>query len=324
MLERLILLPMVVALALALAGCSDLGRPVRLQARGEVSATALDFGTIAVADSATRRFTLRNSGSLALVGEVGLSCAGFRVIAGGGPFRLAPRDTLGVAVRFTPAAVGAYSCVLDLGPDSPHVTLAGTAALQAPGAQSLVTPLSLDLGVVAVGQASYREFKVFSVGTAPLLVNVVSPCGEFVPILGGGPAVIAPGDSMVVRVLFSPLSGGDHGCAIAVGPGCPEVAVAGSATSVSFAQDIRAGIFDTHGCTTCHGWSYALLVGRTSSGYAPAVLVVPFDTTNSVLYGKVTNSGRFGGGMPQPGYPPLTLPERIELATWILEGARDN
>jgi hypothetical protein len=57
--------------------------------------------------------------------------------------------------------------------------------------------------------------------------------------------------------------------------------------------------------------------------YAPGVRVIPFDLTNSVLYGKITNSGQFGQLMPQGG-PLIPQVDRDIIRDWILEGARNN
>src|SRR2546425_13280363 len=100
---RLRVLFLGVLIALALAGCSDLGNPLRRAPQCDVSSTRLDFGTVAVNDSATRRLTLRNIGNADLVGVVGLGCGPFRVVTGVGPYSLAPNETLAVVLRFLPA-----------------------------------------------------------------------------------------------------------------------------------------------------------------------------------------------------------------------------
>src|SRR5260221_410993 len=113
---------------------------------------------------------------------------------------------------------------------------------------------------------------------APLPVNVVAGCSAYLPVAGGGSAVIAPGTFITVSVLFNPLTGGPFPCDIAVGPGIPSVSVTGFATTVSLANDIQP-IFDSS-CISCHppnngmdltrGVSYGNLVNGTSFGYAPA------------------------------------------------------
>ncbi len=104
--------------------------------------------------------------------------------------------------------------------------------------------------------------------------------------------------------------------------------------SISFAADVQP-IFNSR-CIICHGGltplpagmdlragaSYANLVGRTSTGYAPNLRVAQGDTLASVLYGKITGSN-FGEQMP-PGFLLIPESERDRIVTWILEGAPDN
>jgi hypothetical protein len=330
---RLRLLPPGVLLVLALGGCSDLGDPLRRAPQCDVSATSVDFGTVAVNDSASRTLVIRNLGNAHLAGSVALACPPFRVVTGGGPYSLAPGETLAVGLRFLPTAPGDYSCLLELASGCSAVSLAGTGLVQGPGAVCEVVPNVLDFGATTVGSAADRTFTIRSVGSADVHADVVSPCAEFMVVTGGGPAVIPPGDSLVVTVRFDPTSGGSFNCAIAVGPSCPDVNVTGSgvaATTVSYAADIQP-IFNLY-CTGCHagsgglflepGVSYGNLVNVTSQGYAPALRVKPFDLAGSVLYGKLSDSGQYGTGMPVGGTIGQSNLDKVK--TWILEGAKNN
>jgi len=318
-------------LSIAVAGCSDLGVKVRLQAHGEVSSASLDFGTLALTEFTSRTVTARNTGNASLAGDATCSCPEFQLTSGAGPFTLAPGASHDVVVRFQPSGVSNFACSLDFGPAIPRVFLAGKGAAQPPGAAWLVVPPTLDFGVVAAGQSYFRNFKISSTGTAPLAVNVVAGCSDYLPVAGGGSAVIAPGTFITVSVLFNPLTGGPFPCDIAVGPGIPSVSVTGFATTVSLANDIQP-IFDSS-CISCHppnngmdltrGVSYGNLVNVTSFGYAPAKRIVPFDPASSVLYGKIANTGRFGQRMPQGPFP-LPQAQIDKVRTWILEGARNN
>ena len=106
-----------------------------------------------------------------------------------------------------PGAVGSFPCTLDLGPDIPQVALLGSGAVQAPGAQCVVLPDSIDFGFAAVGQADSSAFQIYSTGTAPLLVNVVSTSGDYLLVTGGGPAEIPAGGFINVAVEFRPQAG---------------------------------------------------------------------------------------------------------------------
>jgi hypothetical protein len=228
-----------------------------------------------------------------------------------------------VVVRFTPGGVGAFTCELSLGGGLAPVPLIGQAANQLPGSQCVVTPATLDFGSLAVGSSRFLVFKVKNPGTAPTALDVVSDRPSFSVVSGGGPASLAPGDSLVVTVSFAPAAGGPDSCLVATGPGCPQVRGRGTGTTVSFSAQL-APILSSRGCTGCHGWTAAnQLVNVTAAGYAPAKLIRPFDLTGSVLYGKITNSGQYGQSMPQ-GSPIIPLSERDLFRAWILEGATDN
>ena len=96
--------------------------------------------------------------------------------------------------------------------------------------------------------------------------------------------------------------------------------------SVDFDTQIQP-IFDAN-CTSCHtashptgldltsGNSYDLLVDHVSTNYSPALRVVSGDSTASVLYNKIANTGTYGGLMPQGGSQ-LSASDIHLIATWI-------
>jgi len=313
------------AAALLAAGCSDLGEPLHLSAHAELSSSALDFGTVAVSESATRSVVVSNSGGVDLHGTASVMCGGFALQSGGGAFTVPPRGEHTVVVVYTPSGTGSSTCELQLGADIPAVTLTGEGALQADGAQCVLSDTTLDFGTGAVGGSKQAGFSISNPGTAPLLLNVVPTCGDFTVISGGGPSTLGPGGTLAVSVLCVPTAGGAISCSIATGPGCPEVRVHGFATSVSFASDLKP-ILLSRGCVGCHfefTQSASQIVNVPSTGYAPAVRVKPFDLLNSVLYQKITNTGRYGQAMPQ-GTTGLPQAEVEKFRRWILEGAHDN
>ena len=318
------------ALALAIsaivaAGCSDLGEPVA--PRAFVSPAALDFGTLAVGGSTTRSVTVTNTGTADFVGTAGVSCAGFTIDAGAGPFTVPPGGEHTVVVRFTPGGHGSFVCELSLGAGLSPVALSGQAVSQFPGALCVVTPLTLDFGWLRVGGAGNgMAFKISNPGTEPTQLDVRSDDSDFTPVTGAGQRTLAPGESLQVIVRFRPSQGGRDSCLVSTGPGCPQVRARGVGTTVSFATDLRP-VLDFRGCNSgCHTRNFYTptdLVNVTSVGYAPAKRIVPFDLAASVLYGKITNSGQYGQSMPQ-GSPLIPLSERDLFRAWILEGATDN
>ena len=305
------------------AGCSDLGEPLRLVPRAEVSATALDFGTVVVNGTATRSLVIANSGTAPFSGFASVPCAAYTLESGGGAYTVPPNTQHTVVVKYQPTAAGVSPCLLQLGGDLPDVTLIGSAALQLPGAQCVLSKTSIDFGALRVGASTLGIFTIRNPGTEATQLNVVSTCGVFSVLSGGGPRALAPGDSLVVTLGFAPASGGNVACAIATGPGCPDLPVSGLGLTISFANDLQP-IMTARGCVGCHGWTQATQISDQPSQFYPGnKIVVPFDLDNSVLWNKITGTGRFGQRMPQGG-PPLPAAEIQKFRAWILEGARGD
>ena len=306
------------------AGCSDLGEPIRLVPRPEVSATSLDFGTVAVNGSATRSVVIANTGNASLTGSASVSCADYVIDSGGGAFTVPPSTQHTVVVSYHPTGVGSSPCQLLLGAGLPTVDLVGAGALQLPGAQCVLSKTSIDFGALKVGTSKLDVFTIRNPGTQATALNVVPTCGAFQVISGGGARQLAPGDSLVVTLSFGPTAGGATACAVATGPGCPDLPVTGFGFTISFATDIKP-IMQARACVNCHGWTAAdQLVDAPSSFYPPNILVIPFDPPGSLVYRKITGTqGGLGARMPQGG-PFLSQAEIDKFRDWILEGARDN
>lgn len=109
--------------------------------------------------------------------------------------------------------------------------------------------------------------------------------------------------------------------------------------NVSFSQQIQP-IFDQR-CTVCHvlggfalgfvslelteGDSRAMLVGQASSQDAAHTLVVPGDSSLSLLFLKVSsNDPPVGATMPLFGGERLSSEELALMRDWIDQGALDN
>src|SRR6185295_14830093 len=211
---------------------------------------------------------------------------------------------------------GSFSCTLDLGPHAPSVPITGSAAIQAPGALSFIAPDSLNFGVAPVGQVKTGAFQIFSIGTSPLLVDVVSASPEYQIVAGGGITQIPVGGFLNVLVTFTPRGSLDRSGEITVGPGLPAVRVKGYGTTVSFHNDLQP-LF----AARCDQAWHNHIFRDPDTAYANLILyqdVIPFNPQYSVLYYWVA-----GGVMPQGG--PMLEQEKIDMIKdWILEGALDN
>ncbi len=101
--------------------------------------------------------------------------------------------------------------------------------------------------------------------------------------------------------------------------------------TISFVNDVQPLIQVK--CWVCHPASgeldlgidsaYNQLVNIEAVGWAPAIRVVPFDTSASVLYHKIKRNDVYGLAMP-PGVLTLTEQEQSIFTKWILQGAQNN
>jgi hypothetical protein len=111
----------------------------------EVTPTPLDFGSVAVGQSATRELTVRNTGTAELsVTSSPSTTAPFSVVPPTGPFTVAPNTEQLVTVRFSPTTVGGQSGVLSIASNDPaaatvSIPLQGRAL--SPGPDLVVTSL---------------------------------------------------------------------------------------------------------------------------------------------------------------------------------------
>jgi hypothetical protein len=94
---------------------------------------------------------------------------------------------------------------------------------------------------------------------------------------------------------------------------------------LSFQNDVRP-IFQSFGCTSCHGSSGGLTVTSVAQllkGGDHGTAVVAGKPESSLLIAKLSSSPPFGNRMPQGGpYLPDSTVQKIRL--WIAQGAKDN
>jgi hypothetical protein len=89
---------------------------------------SLDFGSVEVGRYLDLAFMIINTWGEPLVGDVTESCDAYSIISGGGPYNLAPGESLTVTVRFAPMMVGEQDCQIATGIDCPAVECTGIGA----------------------------------------------------------------------------------------------------------------------------------------------------------------------------------------------------
>ena len=91
-----------------------------------------------------------------------------------------------------------------------------------------VTPISLDFGIVTVGDFADDSFRIENLGLG-LLEGVVSEiCPDYSIVSGGGAYSLANGEFIDVVVRFQPTIGGLCECTVATGVECSDVFCTGS------------------------------------------------------------------------------------------------
>jgi hypothetical protein len=212
----------------------------------DLSTNLIDFGPVAVGQSATGLLEITNTGGLPLeVTSVTAAAAPFSVSGGSCdpvPFTLAATESCTVEFEFSPTVAGPASQVIDIesngGDDA--VTLQGAGVEPELG---LSTTL-IDFGSVAVGQSAQGTLTISNDGGATLEVTGMTPAAAPFSVTGGTcgpvPFTLAPAASCTVEFTFSPTvvgpasqvidisSDGGDGAVTLQGNGTPVLPVARS------------------------------------------------------------------------------------------------
>jgi len=211
----------------ALCGAIDAAGTGFLAPACELSAGAIDFGTIGVGQNADRALTIRNTGGSVLAGVVSEECGAFSIV-GDSSYSLTADQSHVVTVRFTPDAEGAAACTLAIGAaECASVALAGTGTLMSACSLSVST---LQLGTLTVGEADSAAFSITNTGGGTLAGEVSAPaaCAGF-SIVGDATYSLAANQSQEFVVRFAPTGEGDAACTIETGaPECADVSAIGA------------------------------------------------------------------------------------------------
>jgi hypothetical protein len=194
-----------------------LAQPAPAQPALQLVPATLDFGAVAVGQSAEREVELRSSGSAALSVSahtlLGAQAGDFSVV---NPAHcsgvLPPGQACRLLLRFAPqGAPGARLATLRVASTSasapPDVALAGNAVV----GDISASPLSLDFGVLTVGQSAERSVTLTSTGAVAARVDTVGLLGAQAAqfsTTGCAGQTLAPGASCTVTVRYAPTQVG--------------------------------------------------------------------------------------------------------------------
>jgi hypothetical protein len=94
-----------------------------------------------------------------------------------------------------------------------------------------VVPTSIDFGAVDTGDSKDETFTVINLGSGVLSGSISESCDHYSIVSGSGPYSLAPGESLLVTVQFSPTAEGNHTCVVETGNAlCDDVSLQGFAS----------------------------------------------------------------------------------------------
>ena len=224
------------------------GTAVAAQRELAISPSSHDFGGLAVgSEGPGQAFVLESTGNVPVTIS-SLNIAGadedeflvydedcFAV-------ELEPTQTCEVEVGFEPLSIGAKVAELRIGsndPDSPATAALSGTGLANPGVE--FGPSSLSFGELTAGEgpSAPRTVTIESTGTTPLEIDGVGITGldhEQFDVTGAGSdcaeAVLAPGETCEVSVVFDPVSAGTFSASAEVSSNGPLVTVALAGTGL--------------------------------------------------------------------------------------------
>lgn len=253
----------------------------------QVSATALQFGSVPIGGNSQQSLTLTSSGTAALqINTLGITGVGFSEQAPSLPLTLQPGQVLTLPVKFVPAASGAANGNLTIASNAaltPSVTvsLAGSGASSNPVPPPQNTPAltlsntAVDFGSVALGSSGSNSVTLTSSGTASVVVQAIAVSGaDFSAGQLPLPLTLAPGQQVVLPLTFTPTSAGAEQGNITLtdnAAGSPNaIALSGTGVAASAAALSAPGSVDFGDITVgTHGSKTITLV---STGTAPLTI----------------------------------------------------
>lgn len=175
--------------------------------------TVHDMGSVSVADSASVRFRLRNTGQAAVtLSRLTIAGAGFFLTGAPSlPHIVAPTTNVDFTVWFSPPNYGVYSANLQVNNTGYVVRGSGLAgaAVRVNG-ESLVTGASIDFGRVENGASSSVTVEVANTTTEAVTISALSVSGGAfsIPQPASLPFTLRSGEMRSFGIRYAPASAG--------------------------------------------------------------------------------------------------------------------
>jgi len=215
----------ILAMALPQAiGCSKKasGPTAPAQAVCSVSPTALDFGSVAAGQVATRTFTVQNTGGGYLSGTVTVPPGSFR-LAGPGGYSLNADQSATISVQYFWQHAGSAQSTISTGSGCATVQCTAVGETSPCG----VAPASLSFGHVTLGATRDLTFQVTNMGTAEFIATAFDTCADF-SFVGISSARVPAGGTVEFKVRFTPTRPGSQTCSISMNQVCTPLVCTGT------------------------------------------------------------------------------------------------
>ena len=188
----------------------------------QLSATALQFGSVPIGGEAQQSVTLTSSGTAPLqISALNATDANFSAQAPSLPLTLQPGQTLSLPVKFGPRNAGVKTGKLMIASDaaatpSMAVNLTGSGAAQTPPPTASTPALTIsntavDFGSVTLGSQGTTSVTLTSSGTAAVVLQSMTVTGD---AFSAGqlhlPLTLAPGQQVTLPLTFVPTATGSQ------------------------------------------------------------------------------------------------------------------
>ncbi len=179
-----------------------------------VSQEFISFDKVTIGQTLDKSLIISNSSSSNsnLEGIVSINETGFSIVSGGGSLTLSPGQSRTVTIRFSPTSSTSYSGSLKIEHNGTDIISPQVVPLSGIGQNTLilisVSPTPINFGAVTVAQKKEQNVTISnsSSSNSNLEGNVSINGTGFSIVSGGGSLNLAPGQSKIVTVLFSPTS----------------------------------------------------------------------------------------------------------------------
>ena len=172
------------------------------------SASSINFGNVAVGNTATQSVSVTNTGTAAVtISSANISGGVFTVVGGNPSSSLAAGQSATVQLQFAPTSMNAAAGALTIASNASDSPL--SIALSGTGVEAGVSfsPASLNFNNVIVGQTSTQNVTLTNNGNTNLVITAATVSGTGFGMSGLSlPATIAPNQSTTLSMQFAPTS----------------------------------------------------------------------------------------------------------------------